>query len=333
MKRVLMIATGGTIASTAEGRGLAPTLTGEQLAAAVPEAAKLCELDVVQPMNIDSTNMRPRDWLRIAATIEDAYDGYDAFVVLHGTDTMAYTAATLSYLVQGSPKPIVLTGSQQPMGHPFTDARLNLYQALLYACDDASSDVCIVFGGFAICGTRAHKRRTMSFDAFASVNHPVLAAIRGSRIVRMTSPAPARPDARPAFFGELDERVVVVKLTPALSPSILGLLAPDYDAVVLETFGMGGIPEHADASFEAAIREWVGSGRTVVITTQVDEEGIDLGVYEVGRAYRDMGGVLAGGDMTTEALVAKTMWALAQTHGRARLRDLFERPVNHDRTI
>ena len=112
MKRILMVATGGTIASMpeADGTGLAPALTGEELAGYVPQARGLCDLDIVQPMNIDSTNMRPSDWKRIAATIMEAYDDYDGFVVLHGTDTMAYTAAALSYLIQGSPKPIVLTG-------------------------------------------------------------------------------------------------------------------------------------------------------------------------------------------------------------------------------
>ena len=168
MKKILMVATGGTIASTQAGSGLAPTLTGHELAAMVPGIDGLCELDVCQPMNIDSTNMRPRNWLAVRDTIVDAYDDYDGFVVLHGTDTMAYTAAALSYLIQGSPKPIVLTGSQQPMANPFTDAKLNLYQSLLYALDDASRDVCVVFGGDVICGTRARKQRTMSFNAFTA---------------------------------------------------------------------------------------------------------------------------------------------------------------------
>ena len=122
MKKILLVATGGTIASVEDGRGLAPALGGEELARYVPEIADVCDFDVVQPMNIDSTNMRPADWMRIRDEIVDAYDAYDGFVVLHGTDTMAYTAAALSYLVQGSPKPIVLTGSQQPMASPFTDA-------------------------------------------------------------------------------------------------------------------------------------------------------------------------------------------------------------------
>ena len=331
MKRILIIATGGTIASTEDGRGLSPTLTGRELAEQVPLIDGLCELDFVQPMNIDSTNMLPADWLAMARIICHSYASYDGFVILHGTDTMAYTAAALSYLVQGSAKPIVLTGSQQPMGNPFTDAKLNLYQSLLYALDDASSDVCVVFGGKAICGTRAHKQRTMSANAYTSINFPALAMLRANRIIRGVGLVDAHA-GEPTFFDELDERVCVLKLTPGLSPAIFETLKPAYDAVILETFGIGGIPEREGASFEQAIFDWIDSGRTVIITTQVPEEGLDLGVYEVGRAYAEHPGILRGGDMTTEALVAKTMWALAQTRDQDELERLFTTPVNHDRT-
>lgn len=351
MKHILLIATGGTIASAEDGNGLSPALTGEELARSVPEIEGLCELDIVQPMNIDSTNMRPADWLRIAEVIRENYDAHDGFVVLHGTDTMSYTAAALSYLIQDSPKPIVLTGSQQPMGNPFTDAKINLYQSLVYAVSDRSRDVSIVFGGYAIAGTRARKQRTMSFNAFNSINYPVLAYLRQDKIICSGSAAvsagPAECDCagdgaaraadgaldEPRFYTELNSRVCALKLTPGLTPDIFRLLKPDYDAVILETFGMGGVPERgADgASYQEAIFDWVDSGRTVVMTTQVPEEGLDLGVYEVGRAYAEHPGILKGGDMTTEALVAKTMWALGQTSDPDEIRDLFYRTVNHDR--
>lgn len=351
MKHILLIATGGTIASAEDGNGLSPALTGEELARSVPEIEGLCELDIVQPMNIDSTNMRPADWLRIAEVIRENYDAHDGFVVLHGTDTMSYTAAALSYLIQDSPKPIVLTGSQQPMGNPFTDAKINLYQSLVYAVSDRSRDVSIVFGGYAIAGTRARKQRTMSFNAFNSINYPVLAYLRQDKIICSGSAAvsagPAECDCagggaaraadgaldEPRFYTELNSRVCALKLTPGLTPDIFRLLKPDYDAVILETFGMGGVPERgADgASYQEAIFDWVDSGRTVVMTTQVPEEGLDLGVYEVGRAYAEHPGILKGGDMTTEALVAKTMWALGQTRDADELQRLFYRPINHDR--
>ena len=331
MKRILIIATGGTIASTEDGSGLAPTMTGRELAQQVPLLDTLCELDFTQPMNIDSTNMRPRDWLRIAGIIRDAYDAYDGFVILHGTDTMAYTAAALSYLIRGSEKPIVLTGSQQPMANPFTDAKLNIYHSVLYACDDDSRDVNVVFGGKVICGTRARKQRTMSFNAFTSMNYPSLAYLRGDRVVRAAGAAPAEKSGEaPRFYDSLNERVIVLKLTPELQPSIFELLCRDYDAIILETFGIGGIPD-LGGSYQRAIFDWVGSGRSLVVTTQVPEEGLDLGVYEVGHAYANKDGILKGDDMTTEALVAKTMWALGQTRSSAEVARLFYEPINHDR--
>ena len=330
MKKILLIATGGTIASVEEGTGLAPALTGQELTGFVPELESLCELDFVQLMNIDSTNIRPRHWMQIRDEIARAWDAFDGFVVLHGTDTMAYTAAALSYLVQGSAKPIVLTGSQQPMANPFTDAKLNLYQSVLYAADDRSCDVSIVFGGAAIAGTRARKQRTMSFNAFASVNYPEIAVIRNDRIIRAGSPATcATAHEGVRFYERINERVFVLKLTPEMNPRVFDLLKQDCDAIILETFGIGGIPDYGD--YKRAIFDWVDAGKTLVLTTQVPEEGCDPGVYEVSRAYADHRGILKGDDMTTEALVAKTMWALGQTDDADELRELFYRVVNHDR--
>ena len=314
MKRILLIATGGTIASTEDGNGLSPALTGEELAQSVPEISGLYELDVVQPMNIDSTNMRPSDWMRIRDVIVEGYADHDGFVILHGTDTMSYTAAALSYLIQDSPKPIVLTGSQKPMGNPFTDAKLNLYQSLLYALDEHSHDVSIVFGGVAIAGTRARKQRTMSFNAFISVNYPPIAYIRNDRIVRN------------GLHGTHQDKYARVDAVVETNRVLVLVSA-------VESVGIGGIPEFGESgeSFQEAIFRWVDSGRTVVMTTQVPEEGLDLGVYEVGRAYADHPGILRGDDKTTETLVAKTMWALGQSRDAAEIQRLFYSQVNHDR--
>ena len=189
---------------------------------------------------------------------------------------MSYTAAALSYLIQDSPKPIVLTGSQKPMGNPFTDAKLNLYQSLLYALDEHSHDVSIVFGGVAIAGTRARKQRTMSFNAFISVNYPPIAYIRNDRIVRNRLHGTHQGENPVRFYDSIDPRVFVLKLTPGVNPGILDALADSYDAVILETFGIGGIPEFGESgeSFQEAIFRWVDSGRTVVMTTQVPKRAL-----------------------------------------------------------
>ena len=331
-KRILIIATGGTIASAPTTDGsLAPAFAGDELVARVPLVGELCDIDVVQPMCIDSTNMKPSEWLTIARHIEQAYDDYEGFVVLHGTDTMAYTAAALSYLVQGSPKPIVLTGSQQPMAAPFTDAKLNLYQSLVWACNRRAHDVHVVFDGKVIVGTRAHKQRTMSYNAFDSVNWPLAAIVRGGRVSGLQGASQLGRDdlaRRPVFSHELDERVVLLKLTPGLQPAVFEALSGSSSAVILETFGIGGIPD----DFASTLFNWVDAGHTLVLTTQVPEEGLDLGVYEVGRAYAEHPGILLGDDMTVEALVAKTMWALGGQPSRAEIEERFYRPINHDRS-
>ena len=310
MKGILVIATGGTIASAEEGSGLAPALTGEQLVAFVPEVAQMCCVEVSQVMNVDSTNMRPEGWLSIAGEVRRRYDEFDGFVVLHGTDTLAYTAAGLSYLVQGSPKPVVLTGSQLPMGDPETDGKRNLLDAVRVACDDAAAGVLVAFGGKVISGTAARKVRTRSFEAFDSLNVSDLGCVRDGR-VEWTADAEATAEASGVrFYDSLNPRVAVLKLTPGMDALVIDALRPACDALVVEAFGLGGIPEYDGIT--DTLLAWVDAGKTLVMTTQCPYEGADLSVYEVGRAFCDRPGVLMGGSATTEALLAKTMWALAQ---------------------
>lgn len=326
-----MIATGGTIASKETENGLTPAMTGEELAASVPGIKDKCEITVMQLMNIDSTNMRPRLWQLMSDTIIEHYNDHDGFVILHGTDTMAYTAAALSYLIQDSPKPIVLTGSQKPMGNPYTDAKINLYQSILYALDDHSCDVTVVFNGKAIAGTRARKQRTRSFAAFESMNFPVLALIHDDKILRYFRDREPSMDDLKAYHN-LNDRVFVLKLTPEVKADIFHLLSSHYDAIILETFGIGGIPEYDD-SFEKAIFDWVNSGKTLAVTTQVPEEGCDMEVYKVGKKYSEHPGILQAGDMTTESIVAKLMWILGQTNDQKEIRKMFYQTINHDRLL
>ena len=157
MKKILIITTGGTIASEKTPHGLIPSLTSAQLISFIPEIGSSIHLDTVGICNIDSTDMTCEEWLRIADTVRENYEDYDGFVVAHGTDTMAYTAAALSYLIQNSPKPVVLTGAQKPIGSEITDAKANLRDSIIYAADENSSDVVIVFDGIVIAGTRARK--------------------------------------------------------------------------------------------------------------------------------------------------------------------------------
>ena len=213
MKHILMIGTGGTIASEKTPSGLTPELNTEQLLSFIPGIADLCHVDCLQLYSLDSTNICPRHWLGLAAAIRDRYDDYDGFVIAHGTDTMAYTAAALSYLVQGSPKPIVLTGAQKPIWFDGTDSKRNLTDAFLYACRGCGG-VQIVFNGKVILGTRARKTCSKSYHAFSSVNYPDLAVVQDGRLLQYMR-CTCYP--RPVFYNTLDDRVSLLKLIPGTS--------------------------------------------------------------------------------------------------------------------
>ena len=329
MKKILLLATGGTIASkpTAAG-GLAPAITSEELLSFVPELAKLCEIDAVQLFSLDSTNVGPEQWQQLVHAIRQNYDAYDGFVIAHGTDTMAYTAAALSYMIQNSAKPVVLTGSQKSIYNRDTDARNNLYRAFLYASSDFAWGVQLVFDNKVILGTRARKTRTRSFDAFSSIDYPETAVFRDTRLI----PFLRRPADLPPvqFYEQLDPAVFVLRLVPGMRADIIPLLAPRYRALVLESFGVGGLPGGEQGEMFAELRRWCDSGRLAVFTTQVPHEGCDLAVYEVGRAVGELPGVLEAHDMTPEAVAVKLMWALGQTQDRAEVMRLFETPVEVD---
>ena len=327
MKKVLMIATGGTIASKPSSAGLAPQMTADELLDAVPELAHLCAIEAVQLMNIDSTNMSPARWLAIAACIREKYDDYDGFVITHGTDTMAYTAAALSYLIQNSSKPILLTGSQRSIWLRDTDARTNLTDAFCAATDSRLAGVYIVFDGKVICGTRARKMRTKSMNAFSSIDWPEAALIREGRILHM-QPKGIADELR--FYSRLNPRVFVLRLIPGMDPGILPLLAERYDALVIESFGVGGLPCYEQEDFLNALRAWGETGKPVVITTQVPHEGSDLGVYEVGARAARLPGVMQAHTMTLESVVAKLMWILGFEKDPARVQALFYTPVAQD---
>ena len=324
MKKILLIGTGGTIASEVTQNGLAPELTTEQLLAQIPAISGICEVECVQLLSLDSTNITPEHWLMMAQCIRKNYHAYDGFVLTHGTDTMAYTAAALSYLIQGSPKPIILTGAQKPIGFDSTDSKINLLDAFRCASEDMPG-VSIVFNNQVILGTRARKTRSKSFQAFSSVNYPDLGVLRDGVLMRYI-----RQDcgAYPMFYDKLDTKVALMKLVPGADRTMADFLLERNDALILESFGVGGLPEAG--GFYDCIREWMEKGRMIVLTTQVANEGSDLGVYHVGYRLKSDLRVLEAYDMGTEAVVAKLMWILGQTRDRGEVERLFYTPVAKD---
>ena len=326
MKKILMIGTGGTIASEMTPEGLTPELNTRQLLDFIPDIGKLCRVDCIQLYNLDSTNICPENWLGVVDTLRKNYDAYDGFVISHGTDTMAYTAAALSYLIQGSPKPIILTGAQKPIWFDGTDSKRNLTDAFLYACRGCGG-VQIVFNGKVILGTRARKTFSKSFQAFSSVNYPDLAVLQDERLLQYirTESLP-----RPIFYDTLCQNVGLLKLIPGTKRELVEFMVERYDGIVVESFGVGGLPDYPGQEFYPVVRQAVERGRIVVMTTQVPNEGSDLSVYHVGGHLKSTLRLLEAFDMTTEAAVCKLMWILGQTKEFERVRELFNRPVAWD---
>lgn len=331
MKHILMIGTGGTIACKQGNNGLSPVITTQELLSYVPGYRDFCTADSIQIMNIDSTNMHPKHWLQIAETIEQHYASYDGFVVTHGTDTMAYTAAALSYLIQDSEKPVIVTGAQKPINMENTDARVNLLDSLELASCDKTYGVNIVFDGKLIAGTRGRKERTKSYNAFSSINFPYIATVQDGHIIFYINDKEQNTAGKMVrFYHNLNAGVTLLKLIPSMDASILDYMAERFDAVIIESFGVGGLPSYETGDYYKAISKWIGLGKTVVMSTQVPKEGSNMTVYEVGRTIKKDFGLLETYDMTLEATVTKLMWILGQTKEHSEVKQMFYNTINRD---
>lgn len=327
MKKILFIATGGTIASRRSDSGLKPQITPQELLEYIPQVKDICQIEAIQLLNLDSSNMEPEHWKLIVHTIREQYEAYDGFVIAHGTDTMAYTAAALSYMIQNSRKPIVITGAQKPIDLEITDAKSNLLDSFLYASDAASRGVSIIFDGKVIAGTRAKKVRSKSYNAFSSIDYPYLAVIQDLNIMRYIPMIPYEEEVR--FYEKLDENIYLMKLIPGIKPRVLSSIFENYDCVIVESFGVGGIPHSiADAFYELCQKH---PDKLVVMATQVAHEGSDMTVYEVGHDMKKNCRFLESYDMTLESVIAKTMWILGNFPGeQERLEDIFYKNINYD---
>lgn len=325
MKKILYIATGGTIASINKGTGLEPGLNTSDVLNYCPDIKGLCEIDSVQPINLDSTNIRPGHWIILANTISKNYNNYDGFVISHGTDTMSYTAAALSYLIQDNRKPIVITGAQKPINEIGSDAIKNITDAFVYACDDDSVGVQIVFFGSVIAGTRARKNYSKSYSAFGSINFPELARVNDKKIVRyITEEKPTQVK----FYDFLNPNVGLIKFTPGMSVDVLSYIIDQYDGLIIESYGLGGLPEYSD--FYEEIKRATNIGKIIVMTTQVANEGSNMSVYKVGTSVKGSLNILEAYDLTSEAALTKLMWCLGQSNKFEGISKMFYKTIGHD---
>ncbi len=325
MKHILLLTTGGTIASRPTDEGLAPEMDGEDLARRIPFLTDSYTVTVRDILHLDSSNIQPEEWQLIARAVYAERAGYDGIVVTHGTDTMAYTASVLSFMLRGIPIPVVLTGSQLPIEHPLTDALENLRIAFAMACSGAAG-VFVAFDRKVILGCRAVKVRTKDFDAFESVNWPLVGDVDAGGLHINAAALPPRTGGDCVLRSELCRDVFLIKLTPGLDPEIFDMLHQmHYRGVVIEAFGAGGL-HFIRRDLISKLHGAAQAGMTVVVCSQCLYESSDFTLYQAGQKALAQG-VLQGWDMTTEAAVTKLMWVLGQTDDPAEIRDCFSRSL------
>lgn len=326
-KRVYIAYTGGTIGMTDTGEGYAPSPGFlESRLRAMPElrdgAMPEFVLHEYNPL-LDSSNMTPREWLAIARDIFEHYDAFDGFVVLHGTDTMAYTASALPFLLQGLNKPVILTGSQIPLIRLRNDARENLFTALLLAANYSLPEVCLYFGAKLLRGCRTVKVNATGFDAFDSPNYPPLAKIGTEIQIDWGEVQPARaakPNMPPA---ELNATVGALRLFPGISAQLVeNVLRTPLQGLVLEAYGTGNAPDRNFALLETFSRA-TERGIVIVDCTQCLRGTVNLTAYATGAALLQAG-VIGGADMTPIAALTKLHYLFGSGHKPDEIRVLMQ---------
>ncbi len=320
---ILLIYTGGTIGMKEDPsiQALRP-FNFSQILEEVPELGKFAyRIDsyTFDPL-IDSSDVEPSLWISLANLIEERCDDYDGFVILHGTDTMGYSASALSFMIEGLTKPVIFTGSQLPIGTPRTDGKENLISAVEIAaakdCDGHAivPEVCICFDNILMRGNRATKVNAEHFRAFQSPNCPPLAEA-GINIVYNTGliRKPASWEAKPKFHKSLDTRVSILKMHPGITPQIVRAILCDKDtrAVIIETYGAGNAP--SKDWFLSIIREASAMGKILLNVTQCMAGSVNMNLYATGKCLSDAG-VTNGYDSTTESALGK-LFHLMGCHG------------------
>ncbi len=332
--RVYIAYTGGTIGMTRRADGsYAPGYLAE-LMAGLPELRDPRAPEYVvreYPELRDSATMAPADWTAIAEDLAARYDEFDGFVVLHGTDTMAYTASALAFMLRGLGKPVVLTGAQIPLCELRSDARDNLITALLIAARARIPEVCLSFGGALLRGCRAVKVNASGLDAFASPNFPPLAQV-GIEIAvdwRLVLPPPP-PDTPLSVQPIGPARIGALRLFPGISPAMVAAVLEPLQGLVLETYGSGNGPA-GDRAFLAALEAASARGVVIVNCTQCLRGRVDQATYATGAALADAG-VVSGHDLTAEAALAKLYYLFSAGYAPEAVRELMGRNLRGELT-
>lgn len=330
MKKILLITTGGTIASSESSQGLIPSLTSEEIVHYLGEHGADIQITCDDLLRLDSSNMQPEEWELIAQRIADVMGAYDGIVLSHGTDTMAYTASALSFMLENLPIPVIITGSQLPLLHPLSDGVDNIRSAFAAAISDIKG-IYICFNRKVMLGTRAVKVRTMNFDAFESVNSDP-AGIVDARGLHFNTPQLLQCKGSFRLRANLCREVFLIKLTPGMNPAIFDVLSHmKYKGIVIEAFGAGGI-NFIRRDLISKLEEIVNQGICVVVCSQCLYENSDFSIYQTGKMVLRHG-VIQGYDMTSEACLCKLMWALGITQNMDEVRTIFQTSFVNEVTL
>lgn len=325
---ILLIYTGGTIGMKEDPsiQALMP-FDFSQILEEVPELGKFAyRIDsyTFDPI-IDSSDVEPSLWTALVSLIEDQYDSYDGFVILHGTDTMAYSASAVSFMIEGLTKPVVFTGSQLPIGTPRTDGKENLISAVeIAAAKDMDGhaivpEVCIYFDNVLMRGNRATKINSDNFRAFRSPNYPPLA--EAGINIRYSTELIRQPKSwttLPIFHKTLNTKVSILKIHPGITPGVVRsiLCSKDSRAVILETYGAGNAP--SKPWFLNLVKEAAESGKILLNVTQCIAGSVNMDIYATGKSLKDSG-VANGYDSTTESALAKLFYLLGETEDNSKV--------------
>ena len=327
-KKVLLLTTGGTIASLQGGEGLEPHRSGV-MERELTLLRSYYDIEVQDLMCLDSSNIRPEEWQMIARTIFEKRTDFDGLVVSHGTDTMAYTASAVTFMLPNIDIPVVFTGSQLPLADVLSDGPDNLRAAFAMAVSGYPG-VFLAFDRKIMLGCRAVKVRASGFSAFESINARYAATVSNLGLVVDSRRLP-RCQGEPRLCPEISREVFLLKLTPGLNPAIFDMLAAmGYKGIVIEAFGLGGVNVlHRGLR---GIQRAIEDGISVVVTTQCLYDSSDLRVYQVGNKLLELG-VIQGRDMTSEAAMTKLMWALGQGLDQQQIGELFQKSLAGEITV